>query len=466
MMRESQRQMSSLGNTQRFTQLTSRVGLLPCGAALLLLGVASCSFDRFESLRSKSSLVQLKTPNGLDAGFGSGIASLSSKGRVSVVVAGLPGNTPGALFELGDQEKPITESADTQHCEAANESRRCSTIERAAALAELRSPSEVRKNCFISGVGRLEEELGLIARCENGVEFVVNVPEAQERAYRSALENSKKPEPLYLAADRKTQPYLIAASPEDERYWFYEPLKRTPIDFEPIEKMKALGASLAISAIEDGALVYLGSGEEGAVQMYRIEGRDVAPLGCLSLGTGFGSQLAVGDLNDDEVDDLVVSDGEQVHVFSGAILGSLPETREGACSGAALPEAGFLFSVSCSSGPDTEGCSDAAFGSALLVFDGDGDGKNELAVGAPGISVRGIKEAGAVLSFSQEGELLDTTFLGEAREEDRFGESLAIAPQDERDAIVVGAPGRQQAFVSYCSGALGSKVSPRCSEEE
>ena len=102
-------------------------------------------------------------------------------------------------------------------------------------------------------------------------------------------------------------------------------------------------------------------------------------------GNGFGSSLAVGDLDGAGPAELVV----------GA-------PGSGAGSGAIIVIADVLGPATITSwSPSDRGvrvpvAADAAFGAAIAIVDLDGDGRDDIAVGAPGAAVRGLADAGRV----------------------------------------------------------------------
>lgn len=186
--------------------------------------------------------------------------------------------------------------------------------------------------------------------------------------------------------------------------------------------------------------------QSGAVQV-RLGAADGLPafqaLGEAGLdveetGDQFGYALATGDLNGDGIVDLAVgAPGETIgSVAAGAIFGF-----NGSSSGL-MPGQMVTGSVL-----DTIAAGDL-FGSSIAVADLDGDGIQDLAVGAPGRLVGRVHSGAVYLYRGKSGSQAPMLRLLESAPEtmeegDRFGASLGAADfnQDGRSDLVVGAPG-------------------------
>src|SRR5690606_22892398 len=165
-------------------------------------------------------------------------------------------------------------------------------------------------------------------------------------------------------------------------------------------------------------------------------------VGCLGTRQDFGRTMTAGDVDGDGIDELLVADDEYVTAFSAGALAALVEQQGDAGSLAGLPASAVVASVSCASGGKTSGCSRAAFGAAIAVADLDGDADGEIVVGAPGMALAGVGQAGAVLIFDAEGEQshqlneqhYDLTLpLGAA-----FGRSIQVVKGRNTDYLAVG----------------------------
>lgn len=192
----------------------------------------------------------------------------------------------------------------------------------------------------------------------------------------------------------------------------------------------------------------------GVVHVYRgsISGLspdrslDQSGLGLNERGDQFGSALAVGDFDDDGHADLAIgAPGEApgpepksgvVYVFRGTLLG-LMATQ-------ALDQRGL----------DHDELGDQ-FGYALTAGDYNGDGRDELAVGAPGETLGNDPHTGAVYVFRGDLDqlvtlqMLSQSGLGANEPDDNFGASLSSGNyiDDYRDDLAVGAPGEGKGAV-------------------
>jgi SpoIID/LytB domain protein len=166
----------------------------------------------------------------------------------------------------------------------------------------------------------------------------------------------------------------------------------------------------------------------------------------------FGDALAVGDLDGDGHDDLIVgSPGEgiggtpgagMVHVF----FGGAPHLKGKASSSV---HQGFNSIPGSSQSGD-------GFGSALAAGDIDGDGRDDVAIGVPGEDLGGKADAGRVLvvfgSASRSVSHVENVHLGlssvagDARANDRFGHALLVTDvvAGPRADLIVGIPNKKR----------------------
>jgi hypothetical protein len=207
-------------------------------------------------------------------------------------------------------------------------------------------------------------------------------------------------------------------------------------DGDGIDDLAVGAPGEAPGAAPAGGVVFVFRGTPEGLEPWHV--LDQQELGANEDGDQFGSALAAGDFDGDGMDDLAVGAPREapadeprsgwVFVFRGA-GGGLESWDAFGQAGLGDNEAGD------------------GFGESLAVGDFDGDGWDDLAVGAPGEAV-GEARSGAVFVFvgAVNGlapwHSLDQEQLGMNEDDDLFGMALAAADfdGDGMDDLAVGAP--------------------------
>lgn len=182
---------------------------------------------------------------------------------------------------------------------------------------------------------------------------------------------------------------------------------------------------------------------------------------------GYGSTLVSGDFDGNGCDDLAI--GTPYEDFGTISTAGEVSVLYGSASGLSTTGEDLFFQGPTSLNNETaEG--DEYFGDALAAGDFNGDGRDDLAIGASGENFEtpdpDILSAGVVHVLYGSASGLTTTFdqlfyqgaagvMGTAAYRDRFGASLAAGDfnQDGYDELAVGVPG-EGLGVDYSSGAV------------
>jgi|GEM_PF-1623425 len=175
----------------------------------------------------------------------------------------------------------------------------------------------------------------------------------------------------------------------------------------------------------------------------------------------FAHAMAVGDFDNDGFDDVAIgAPGENSGAGSVTILYG---TKDGLNS-----DRSWEFGQNNTNTAAAEEAGDL-FGTSLAVGDFDGDGCDDLAIGAPGEALGSLDEAGLVIVlFGETGHGLSGSgsqlwhqnsdgIKGEAEADDRFGHALAAGDfdGDGHDDLAVGTPGENDG-AGYVNVLLGS----------
>lgn len=243
---------------------------------------------------------------------------------------------------------------------------------------------------------------------------------------------------------------------------------------------RELGRAVAIGIV-DADTVLIGAAPRGTEKRVILATVDIdaggaattSVRGCIDATTrGFGEAIAIGDFNGDGLQDAAIGSGygdgnevreNVVHIYSGDAM-----PAPGSCVGA-WPEATVLTCP-----PDANGvtCNEAAnFGASLAVGDINGDGVDDLIVGAPNADVDGTGGAGAVFVFAGTSVITNlrntvaTLAHSSPTTNANVGFSLSSVPGQadstghRRDEVVAGAPGANRIYVFLCTGLDGDRAS-------
>jgi hypothetical protein len=419
---------------------------------------AGCSWSRFDDVTSDAPIVSLKKPSDMRAGFGVGLAAAANEEESVLLVGGAIGLSNASSYQLGTGQNPTVDAIVTEYCAGEDQCFLASPVGMSRAILD--DEPGGHPLCFVLGIGSTPVHgNGVAVRCGDGLLYSYRVPESYQDDVDFAIETDQ-PEIVALATDGNELPALVVGAPSVKLAFAYPPGTVEPVELTPPDPApESYGSVVAAWTSGDARLYAVAAPTAGELYLFREQSGAADFIGCLGGPTNFGRALATGVvLGDDSTPDLAVTDERLVYVLDGQKLAELPEASSVNCSLGALPEGALISSFTCGSTDDIEGCDVSRFGETLAIGDLDGDGDGELAVGAPGMTVRGESNAGAVLVWDLEApgeiEFTEAKFISSAEENDQLGSSLVLPRVGERNIIAAGAPGNAKVALFYCSTLL------------
>ena len=263
--------------------------------AVLALGVASagCSWSRYDDVTEKSPIVLLNRPKELESGFGSSLVTGTVGDEVTLLVGGAPLHTGAAEFSLGIGDSPTLDAKDTGHCMGSDLP--CYFSNTPIALTGADSPGQRRDLCFVDGAGTASQETGLVVRCSDDVEYVLDLPAEPRELLEFSIDNAQ-PTLFRFGADHGSDPALLANADEVRDVWYYPPLSRELVEIPypaddrgrwpetVLEKDGSLSntRNLTVARVGDGRLLAVGIPDLSEVRLFFApDGTSPSYIGCL-----------------------------------------------------------------------------------------------------------------------------------------------------------------------------------------
>jgi hypothetical protein len=451
-----------------------------------------CSFYNFFGYEENTGLHAIERPKGYgSAKFGAEIAATAAPNMDMMAVSAGQGH-PTVFYQLSSGGDLVdVEDPWEQYLNKADEAVEVAAKRSGASLVGLPSFGSGLRGCVAIGE---PGETKVVLKCESDNLKKEIVVDEEDFGHQLAAIRPLEGEPWLLAAAgldtvRVCSDWAnvqgncsVEFAPELAGGW-------------PAGEIYEIAGGLANDRFFVAATVF--EEDTGAYRIYLFlqtepHAKSVEQIACIERPgePGFGGVMTTGDLNGDGIDELIASAAQvenraqAVYVYD--VAGLIPEDLDdpdldATCAGGQPTPVAVL--VPREGDLDVECGPDCGFGVSLAAGDiATDDGGPELAVGAPGATVGGTKQAGAVYvyrgtavyagSIGPAGQISDSS----PKKGQWFGGGLAVAPMAGRNELVVGATGKGRVFIAFCTGvgenveaggdvttnADGSVVSTRC----
>lgn len=412
----------------------------------LAAALPSCLWSRFDEEVVNAPIELLERPSWVLGGYGTVLAG--DPGREALLVGGYPLLSSAAVFSF-----PGGATSLRPGCE---DLARCRLVGTPIAAGDRAGGT----GCFAYGIGGgpepLGAEVGLLGGCSSGELFKLALPPTVRDLFTSSLFKAGSSAPVYpgLVALASSGNLLAAGAPDLSLAFFFAGDNPAPVEVPaPAGADGSFARSVAIVGGKGPPLLAVGAPTQGSVYLFDTAGPTPALRACVRRSGAYG--VVLHGFQDRGKRLLAVSDAEsRVDILD---LDKLPASD--ACAEA--PKDAILDTLRCLDDDKVTGCSDGAFGYALASADLDNDGAPEVIVGAPGLNVRDVPNAGALAIFRIDpvNEQPRYLFLSSATADERVGTAVAAFRKDGRVVLASSALNKQKTPIFHCAS---SSPSERC----
>jgi len=416
---------------------------LALGLALAAVALGGCLWTKFDDAVVNPPIEFLDRPTWVQGGYGTVLAGDPTQD--ALLVGGYPMLASAAVFGFSSNPFLLRPG-----CEDAT---LCRLVGSPVAAGSQAGGS----NCFAYGVGGghpdMGKELGLVGGCASGQLFKLPLPPSMrdrltDGLFRAGSAASVFPGLLALASSGSV---VAAGSPDAGLVAVFLKKDGPPVEIPaPADVDGSFGRVVALPGDEQqGLMLAVSAPGQGRVYFYDNLAKPVLKA-CVQRPAPFGAVLH--GFADRGRRLLAISDAAgRVEILDAGKLPAAPGCAE-------PPAEAVVDQLRCIEDGDVGGCSDGAFGYSIATADLDGDGGNEVIVGAPGVNVRGVANTGALAIFpiDARSEVPRYLFLSSASPDDRVGTSVAAFKKDGRVVVASSALIKQKTPIFHCASTTPS----------